>query len=192
MKARDTIEATELFMQSHFALKEDDAQNTTEYSEIDSDDEYDVGSRALLKCKLNGHHPTVRIYGGGGMSINVCVPLMGSKDYTFRALMEDVCEFWNLPTTMLVPRFQLIANVDPFVNNMIYDFKPHAFDPEESVIEALTSLKHDWNRGFGSQTGMPPAQGTLPWLHCQPNVSGDELSTLVLAPELQPHFFMRA
>ena len=70
--------------------------------------------------------------------------------------IDGRCELWNLPTTMLVPRFQLIANVDPFVNNMIYDFKPHAFDPEESVIEALTSLKHDWNRGFGSQTGMPP------------------------------------
>ena len=63
------------------------------------------------------------------VSINVCVPLMG-KEY-LRALMEDVCEF-KITTTMLVPGSNS-PSVNPFVNNMIYDFKPRTLLKNRSL-----------------------------------------------------------
>ena len=188
-KARDTVEATELYMQSQIMSLKQNLEDEGEDDGNGSNDEASMHSDLVLKYKRYGHHPTIRIYGGGSMRINICIPLSGDSMYSFGQLMEDITEFWSLPLTNLVPRFVLVANADPFANNMIYDFKPHIFDPEDSVIDELTHLSQDPSRGFGTQTGMPPQRATYPWLHCQPNVSGDELSTLAHSPQLQPQFF---
>ena len=122
-------------------------------------------------------HEIVNIFGGGNNHAAFCIP-MNSSEYTFRHLMQDLNNLWDLPAQTLAPYFQLVANADPY-EDQLYDFVPHRFDPDALVKGSLLDLQRDPDRGFGTQTGVPGS--SLPPLHCRPIVSGDTIDALVSA-----------